>query len=202
MNISITTCPEQLEEVFRFRYSVYVEEMNRHQRYADHLTQRIKDPLDQFGHVWVAHDDKKLVGTVRINLLREGCIGEYQDLYGLHGQDELQRYGTSITTRLMISRQYRSGTLAVRLSKAVFEFALANGIREDYIDCNAPLDQFFSRLGHRRVRDIEHPEYGNVVVMKLDLHDQQHLRSIRSPLSKRIDAPGFFTKATKNVYFT
>lgn len=181
MEIKFVDSSSHLESVYRFRYRVYVDEMNRAQRYADHDARVIIDPLDSFGHILIALDKGRLVGTLRINFLREGDIGEYNSFYGLEELTERERAVTSITTRLMIEKEYRSGTLAVRLSKAVFAFALRHQIETDFIDCNPPLDAFFSKMGHKKVRCITHPEYGDVTVMKLNLLDQNYLRSIRSP---------------------
>jgi len=36
----------EFAEVCRFRYQIYVEEMQRKQRYADHNKRIIEDPLD------------------------------------------------------------------------------------------------------------------------------------------------------------
>jgi hypothetical protein len=41
---------------------------------------------------------------------------------------------------------------------------------------------FFERIGHRPVCRGAHPEYGDVLVMKLDLKDGEHLEHVRSPL--------------------
>ncbi|MEO6445957.1 MAG: hypothetical protein ABIZ91_15105, partial [Gemmatimonadaceae bacterium] len=122
------------------------------------------------------------VGVLRTNFLREGDVGEYTILYGLNALTPMQRQVTSVTTRLMIAAPYRSGTLAVRLATAVYDFGLASGIEFDYIDCNPPLDHFFRRLGHRPMHQGSHPEYGDVSIMRLRLRDESHLRTIRSPL--------------------
>ncbi|PAY19045.1 hypothetical protein CKO51_12900 [Rhodopirellula sp. SM50] len=184
MEIRLAKTAIELSEVYRFRYSIYVLEMNRPQRYADHSQRSIRDSLDDFGHTLVAYEHGAIVGTLRIKFLRDGSVGEYDDFYGLGSLSEQQRVSTSITTRLMIAKEFRSGTLAVKLSKAVFQFAQQHAIQTDFIDCNPPLDKFFFRMGHKRVREISHPEYGDVVVMKLDLADQAYLRSIKSPFAK------------------
>jgi hypothetical protein len=61
MNISRAQTTAELEAVYRFRYSVYVEEMNRTQRYADHELKQIKDPLDDFGHILYATDEDRAI---------------------------------------------------------------------------------------------------------------------------------------------
>jgi N-acyl-L-homoserine lactone synthetase len=182
VHITFARSADERAEIFRFRYSIYVEEMKRPQRYADHHARQIEDPLDTFGHLLMATVNGVLVGTLRTNFLRDGNIGEYATLYGIAGQSPAERSVTSVTARLMIVPEYRSGTLAVRLARAVYEFGLASNIESDYLDCNPPLEPFFRRLGHLPVRTPRHPEYGDVTVIHLRLRDESHLRTIGSPL--------------------
>jgi hypothetical protein len=91
---------------------------------------------------------------------------------------------TSLTTKLMIKPEYRKTTLAVRLAIATYRQGLKDGIRYDFIDANSHLINFFSGLGYRVHRTANHPEYGDVTIMVLDLEDINHLESIRSPFRK------------------
>ena len=176
-------CYIALEAVYRFRYIIYVEEMNRKQKYADHAAKRICDPLDPGSYVVAAWDSAELVGTLRINFLRETDFGEYFDLYHIGRLPDAVQQHTSITTRLMIHPRFRRGTLGVRLFNALYRFALERGITTDVIDCNAHLIPLFTGLGYRVFRDdLIHPEYGAVTVMKLDLYDYYHFQQINSPI--------------------
>lgn len=182
MNIVRVISEEKKQEVYQFRYSIYVEEMNRKQRYADHKMKTIRDPLDSFGHLFVALDkDQNITGTVRMNFCREGDVGEYGEFYRLNSLPSSDYTDTSITTRLMVAPAYRSKSLAVRLSIAGYNFAVENGLKEDFIDCNAPLDKFFERLGYVHKHRCAHPEYGDVHVMKITLNDTDYLKKVKSP---------------------
>src|SRR5690606_2310594 len=102
------------EEVFRFRYDIYVREMSRPQKDADHARGRIEDRLDAFAMLLAAHDAGTglICGTVRTNVLCDGDIGEYGGLYRLDGLSANERRSTSITTRLMVERSKRGSVLA------------------------------------------------------------------------------------------
>jgi hypothetical protein len=176
------TTEEELEEIYRFRFAVYVEEMHRPQKYADHARKRIWDPLDSRGYVLGAWENDELVGTVRINFLAETDIGDYYEMYAFEEIPPFERSHSSITTRLMIHPRYRKGTLAIRIARALYRFGLERGILTDLIDCNAHLVRFFTGLGYQPHRtDLVHPEYGAVSVLKLSLIDRIHLQRIRSP---------------------
>ena len=173
------------EALFRFRYDVYVREMGRVQKDADHGRGRIEDRLDAFAVLLAARESASgaIVGTVRSNVLSDGDIGIYAQLYGLEGLSPAEQRAVSITTRLMVERSRRGTVLAVKLASALLERGLDRGVEEDYIDCNAPLVAFFQGLGYRRLRDIDHPEYGAVALMRLDTHDIGYFRQIGSPFA-------------------
>ena len=69
-----------LEKLYRFRYAVYVEEMGRPQRYADHGRKRIEEPLDAPAANFIALKDEEVVGCVRWNGGQDTDFGEYVDL--------------------------------------------------------------------------------------------------------------------------
>jgi hypothetical protein len=173
------------EAVYRFRYDVYVREMGRSEPYADHGRRRLTDPMDATALIFAALDGQgQIIGTLRTNPLRDGGTAAYERLYGLTGLPAHVRDVTSITTRLMVSRSRRGGSLVVRLAAAICAAGLHAGIYTDFIDCNAPLVPFFIRLGYRDQGTILHPQYGHVTLMRLDLSDSLHLTGVRSPLLK------------------
>lgn len=176
---------EDRERVFRFRYEIYVEEMRRLQKYADTARRRIEEPFDATGHLMLAERDGNILGTLRTNFARETHLGYYVPLFRLDSVGASFPTKVSLTTKLMIRPELRSGTLAVRLASAVYRFGLEQGIEHDFIDCNPHLERFFQKLGFRPyMPKAVHPEYGEVLPLRLDLRDFDHLRRIRSPLAR------------------
>ena len=171
------------EQVFRFRYRIYVEEMARVQRYADHAARRIEDPLDEGAVNLAAFDRGDVVGVVRINYPTTSSLGVYEDLYRMRafaGGDHPD--ATFIVTRLMIESALRKGLLGYRLCLACYEHGLRNGARSAFIDCNDHLVPFFRGLGfHAYMGTTRHEEYGEVLPMKLDMADEANLAAVRSP---------------------
>src|SRR4051812_6581919 len=53
------------QRIFRFRYEIYVEEMGRHQKYADHSARTVVEPFDATGHLFLAMEGDRIVGTAR-----------------------------------------------------------------------------------------------------------------------------------------
>lgn len=75
-----TNVPDAL---FRFRYNVYVEEMERPQKDACHKTKTIRDSFDEKAFHVVAFADDAVVGCVRINFLRDIDFGFYFDFFDI-----------------------------------------------------------------------------------------------------------------------
>ncbi len=186
IQIRLVTKPEEREAVYRFRYEVYIEEMQRQQRYADKVNRMIKEPLDDKGHILAAFDDAaKVVGTYRINLSSKSELGYYEDIYQMNWAGQFHPSHTSISTKLMVSQHYRGSTLPVRIAIEAYRWARQHQVEFDFIDCNDHLFSFFIYLGYRDFRGkIFHPEYGEVIPMILVLSDEAHLERVRSPFAK------------------
>ncbi len=174
--------PSDRDAIFRLRYLVYVEEMHRSQRYADHERKLITDPLDATAVLLGLWDDDACIGTVRSNKLRDSYVGEYCDLYGLGELSPADVAVTSITTRFMIARPYRHTRLTLRLVVANYDIGIDEGIAYDFMDCNHHRTRTFEKLGYKIHRpSVQHPEYGDVAVMRLALLDIDHLNTVASP---------------------
>lgn len=177
---------EQKKALFRFRYEIYVEEMHRPQRHADHERRTIVDNLDETGINIVGIAKGRIVGAIRNNASSDSSLGEYENFYQMQdvGIDE-HPAKTSITTRLMIAPEYRRAGLAVRLASSSYLLGLKRRVRWNFIDCNQHLVSFFQGLGWiEYVPPAVHPEYGLVSRMRLDLTDRGHLEAVRSPFAK------------------
>jgi hypothetical protein len=146
---------EDLEAVFRFRYKIYVEEMNRKQHYADHERRRIEDPLDAFAINLVAWQGDEVVGIVRINFPRDSDVGVYNDFYAMSTVGDDHPAHTSINTRLMIAPNFRKTRLALKMAIASYEYGTPKGIKWNFIDCNDHLVPFFRALGYVELLSTE-----------------------------------------------
>lgn len=187
MTIRIQTAQttSQALDVVRLRYEVYVEELGRTQTHADHRERTIREPLDEHALMWVAYEGERLVGSVRVNYADEGDLGDYPALYEMARMGTLHPKRTSITTKLVVAREYRNSALAYRLAMAGYRGMLEDGILHDFIDVFPERIPFFERLGYRiHVPAAHHPEYGSVVVMTLSVRDAVHLERVGSPFSR------------------
>ncbi len=179
--IRLASGTTELESIYRFRYQIYVEEMNRGQIHADHLKKLIEDPLGSGGYNFAAFRENEVVGVLRVNFPRSSNVGYYENFLDMRSVGELHPHVTSICTGLMVAQRFRNSSLAMRLAQASYQFGLCNHIRFNFLDCDDHLIGFFTRLGYIFSRHAEHPEYGLGNVMRLDLLDLVHLTKVRSP---------------------
>ncbi len=182
-DIKIFEYGESPPVLYRFRYSIYVEEMRRTQRYANHDDQTIIDPLDDTSTNVLAYNAGVIIGCVRVNFLRAGAVGEYFSFYRIDALDAVLQERVSITTRLMIDRAWRRTPVTIMLITTIYEYALRRGILIDFIDCNRHLVGFFVKFGYRPQFVTTHPEYGEVTVMRIDVFDLTHLEAVNSPFA-------------------
>ena len=175
------------DEITRFWYAIYVAEMGRLENdpFTNHRTQTVGDPLYDSSTVLLARDEEQRVVATLINTCAANAyLGKYETLYGLEHKTPAERRHISITTKLMVDPAFRRTRLPMLLAKKGYDLALADGITEDYIDCNDHLVGFFTRMGYvPHLGRIEHPQYGVVNSMKVRLDDFEHLRAARSPFA-------------------
>ncbi len=176
------TDPEK-EQIFRFRYKIYIEEMNR-PAHADHEKRMITDWLDQTGTLIYVAENGDVLATARMNLKRHGDI-EFENEYDVRRFSPYYPERVSSTTKFMVDRKYRGCTLMNRSILFWYTHAVENGICFDFININEPLFKFYSRLGYRTYKDnFRHPEFGEVIPMVLAMNDRRHLEAVRSPLAR------------------
>jgi hypothetical protein len=175
-----------LDEVAAFRYEVYVEEMGRVQKYANEALKRVLEPLDHCGRITAAYDeDGKIVGTLRTNYLSEGDIGDYRKFYRIDEFGDPFEEHMTITTKLMVRSDLRSGSLPLRMAMEAYRVGIGRGVVMDFIDCNRHLEGFFHKLGYRAYCGRRsHAEYGDVLPMVLYSRDWLHLSVVGSPFLK------------------
>jgi hypothetical protein len=181
------------EAVYRFRQDLAIE----HRLPVDVLPGGyqgtspvgLQDLLDPFAIVAAAIDrsTSAIVGAVRTNYLREGAIPLYPSLYRLGDLPGSTVMSSSVTTCWTMSPAFRCSTSsrltdpAVGLAWSLYDLALRQRICHDFLDCADVDVLFFSRLGYRLVREIEHPLRGRSNLMRLDIYDWSYLAEIDSP---------------------
>lgn len=192
IKIRLAETEEDRQKIFQLRYDIYVQEMNRKQSYADHSKLQIEEPYDATGHLFLAETDEgEVIGTVRINFRKDGPL-ECEDLYDMEEFRPFYPDKVSMSTKLMVKREYRSSAAASMLCMKIYEHARQHDVVLDFIDTNPHLVRLYNQVGYRLYKkNINHPDYGNVIPMVFLLDDNEYLKQIHSPflrLARRFPA--------------
>ena len=176
----------ELQAVYRLRFDVYIEEMGRVQRYADAEAKRLAEPLDasaiQIGAFRSgAHQSASLLGALRIHFATRLELEDFPEIYRVVTAREAGRF--ALVTRLVTRPESRGGaeSAGLALANAAYQRVLAEGVDCAYIDCDVKLAPLFAWLGFDSVDQIEHPCYGSIEIMRMDLHDTARMAASNSP---------------------
>lgn len=160
---------EMLQSARRLRYEVYCEELGRASPHANHEKRTISDPLDTFGHTFVAMEDGVAIGTIRGNMSFEGPLGILEELYGMN-RSTYHPERTSVVTKFVVRKSRRGSLVSYKLISALTRFGLRNNMKECYIDSVPSLLHYYKALGFEMVAPkFFHVENGPSFPMKLDL---------------------------------
>ncbi len=182
MQIRLAETSEECERIFRFRYSIYVEEMGKPMPGADHVRRTLRDDLDERSTHLFAKRGDELIGAIRITWGADGLPEKFGNWYGLERFNGFPKEEISFTGRLMVSENLRSSAVSLSLAREAYRFGRERGIGFDFIHTTPNLIPFFERLGHRRYApEFLDPDLGPRMPMVLVLGDLEHLDSCQSP---------------------
>src|SRR5215475_7569062 len=185
IEIRLAQTEEELEAIYRFRYEIYVEELDYILAHTDHERKKIADPLDKTARIIGAFEDGKVVGTIRANYARDSDLGDHTSLYSLHSAGEFHPYHTAISERLMVAKRFRGGSLGIRLAKAVYRMTHSDQIEFCFIGCpNITWLRVLLFLGFRPHKEkVSYPGVGEGTVLVMVVSDLHYLEQVRSPFA-------------------
>ena len=154
------------EELFRFRYEVYVEEMGRYRRTADHQGRRLVEPEDAHSVLYGAREDGQVVGTTRLTFGADGFSARQVDQYSLGPflSDAPARL-MAVGERLMVVARLRGSPVASRLRDLGFDDVRSAGVRLAFGNCEPHLLSMNLSAGGRTYaeRNINSEEAGYLI---------------------------------------
>ena len=183
-DIKVASSDEDRERIFRFRYDVYVIEMGKSPVEADHQKKIIRDELDNDAHLLYAEDEGQIVGTVRLN-----CRSKKKFPYVWEQRYDIEKFAPlfgdhiSMTSRMMVAKDYRGSSVPAALVGAVYSAGRDMGSKFDFCNCAPSLLEFYEQIGFRRFTDgFMDEDNGYHVPLVMLVRDTQYLRQVRSPL--------------------
>ena len=174
------------EAIYRFRYRVYVEEMNRYRSVADHEGKRLVEPDDARSHLYYAAADEEVVGTMRLTWGGDAPFTErHIEQYDLAPfLDAVPQEQLVIGERFMVDRAYRGSDLIYRLFCTYLAFVNERRIQLIFGDSEPHLLNLYQGLGFRTYSDknVNSPETGYLIPLVMVPEDLDYMRAIKSPL--------------------
>lgn len=182
--VLVATTPEERHAIYQFRYRVYVEEMGKNPRYANHTERLLKDELDDTATLLYLMIDGKIAATVRRNLLHLSSLPT-----PLNQALQIDRFKTafsasalSFDSRFMVAPQWRNSFVAGLMVIEVYKIARQQGIQFDFSHASPWLVPFYENLGFRRYTDnFLDDDAGLQIPMVSLFEDVEHLRLVHSP---------------------
>lgn len=193
--IEDVTTDVQREQVYRFRYDIYVQELGRYGDVADHEGRRLVEVEDELARLKLVKNGDQVIGTARLSwggvpgALNERIVEQY-DLRPF--LDAVPHEHLAVGERLMFAPEYRGGPLLFKfVSESLTEFR-EMGIQLFFGDCEPHLLNSYQSLGYRPYtrRHVNKAETGYLIPIVFVTGDLDYLRSIGSPLAKVLDREG------------
>jgi hypothetical protein len=162
----VAATPEEKEAVYRFRYSVYVEEMGRYQGSADHAGRRLVEPEDDVSWVFYAREGDDVVGTARLSWGGKGFSERQVDEYSVSPfLADLPHGHLAIGERVMVTPRLRGTGLVDQLMNARNDVAVEHDVRIQFSACEPHLLSLYLGQGRRTyaAKNINTPEAGYLI---------------------------------------
>jgi len=177
------------EEIYRFRYRVYVEELKKPLPFADHERRIYTDELDDQARILVAYDENAgtIVGTVRTmfgaetafppSLVDKLSLGP---LLEEPGPDRICHSGM-----FMVDPAYRGLTIASQLVATMYRIAYEVGALLEICISELALVRPYYQMGYRPFAPPFRPyeSAGLRVPLAWTLRDRDYLQSVGSPFA-------------------
>jgi hypothetical protein len=186
IRIGIANTKEEREAVYRLRYDVYVEEMDRYRGVADHERRMLCEDVDAQSRISYAEIDGEVVATARLTWGADGPFPQRMiDQYGLAPfLADVPASAIAVGERGMVRPHLRGTDLLLRMMCEGMPFLNDNRIQLVFGDCEPHLLNLYLGLGMRTYSktNVNSPEAGYLIPIVRVIEDVAYLRQINSPL--------------------
>ncbi|MDB5943148.1 MAG: cyclic nucleotide-binding protein [Ramlibacter sp.] len=180
-----------LEEVERFRYSIYVAEQHKPLPAADHLARRLPDEDDADAlHFCLRNGERQLVGYARMHYA-DGIPSATVSRLALSDLLERSPKSLGFISKLMVDKSLRGRTNAVRLIMSMIQYGCERfqDAEGAVFHCSSELVPLYTRMGFRPfgVPFID-PHVGKQTPMVAIFRDLAHFEECGSPIASVVQA--------------
>lgn len=188
IQIKFANTKSEKEEIYRFRYEVFVEELSTPVQNADHQSKKISDELDAHSILLYALAGSKIIGTARMAIYNMENFPNWiaATFYLKKFKSILHNYDNTkigLSTKIAIAPAYRGSTVMYRLISEIYKIYSKHQIQLSFSGGNPRMIQLYERVGYRRfTSNFTEPGYGLLVPFVFIHDDIAHLKAVNSPL--------------------
>jgi len=192
------TTQEEREAIYRFRYTVYVEELNRSIGGVDHERRWVHDDDDDAPYTTLLYTGtpQEVTGTVRLRHWEPGQVPGYDfKQLSMHVFPDIQERHVAELGRFMIRPNLRGKLILPAITHAAYEFLVGERHSELlFCYCSPGLVPLYRKLGARPYGGamIPTPDGMHVPLVAISSDDEYFRRqgSPVAPLIRRYYGPG------------
>lgn len=174
--------------IYRQRYEIYVEEMNRYGSIADHQHRWLVEEIDEVSRLFYAVRGGELVGSIRLTLGADGGLTPgLIDKYSLGPfLEEVPAEEIIVGERFMVNKPLRGTDVLFQMFTTYMR--LVNELRIQLMigDCEPHLLNVYQALGFRPYapRNINSNDAGYLIPLVVVAEDIEYVRRLGSPLAE------------------
>lgn len=187
--VSLAASRAEKDAIYRFRYRIYVEELQREIGGVDHRRRMVCDAEDEkhYTHHFYVGEPDAIEGVVRLRVWGAGEMPQDMatklslDLFGA----ATSRLRTSEIGRFMIDPKRRGSLILPSMARRTYEFLAAEQeVDLSFCYCRPGLVDYYRRLGARPygAELVDEPEGMEVPLVSV-LSDLAYYRQVKSPMA-------------------
>jgi N-acyl-L-homoserine lactone synthetase len=188
---------EEREAIYRFRYHIYVEELEKGFLDVDHERRMIydEDDVSEGAVLFYTQSKGEITGTVRAVVWRPGEAPDaIRERFSFDIFPGVASLTTAETSRLLIDRSVRGSLVLPALARAMYEYMIGQDVALVFAYCAPGLVRAYRKLGYRPYAgELICNQDGVRVPLVGVLSDLDYLQRVGSPVAplvKQFFGPG------------
>jgi predicted GNAT family N-acyltransferase len=180
--VSIATSEDDLDDIGRLRYELYIARDGKAYRNVDHAHRIFREPVDTVSLNYPARMGDELLAAVRLVRADDALVDPHLRLL-VEAYQPTCTESTVVCSRFAVRPEHRARALIKPLFIEVYRIGLLSGAQHCIVGTRDDLTAIFERFGFRRTdTEVNDPVASHIHVLDLDSHDLNHMRSVKSPL--------------------
>lgn len=186
MIINSSASAEEKEQIFKLRYRVYIEELEKNHIDNDHVRKIMSDEYDEAGRYFFAKNEEQVCGALRVILFNEVYLTRLCNVYKLPSGfvNEIDLKSIGFVDRFVIDKAFRNGLLGLRIMKKLYVDTLNSGISFGFINAEKALVPTYYQIGYRVYDHFYTTTNEKRYLMVCFMRDFDYMNRINSPLTK------------------